>query len=61
MKKYLEDKFLLLRAALIGTPTLVILIIQAATYPITLHSYAQVNKVTSNHNVYITNECSAVL
>ena len=61
MKKYLEDKFLLLRAALIGTPTLVILIIQAATCPITLHSYAHINKVTSNHNECITNECSIIL
>ena len=51
MKKYLEDKFLLLRAALIATPILVMLIIQAVTYPITLHSYAQVNKVRLNHKV----------
>ena len=45
MQKYLDDKHLLLAVAVITMPALVVLIIQASTYPITLHSQTKVNKV----------------
>ena len=45
MQKYLDDRYLLLAVIIITTPALVVLIIQASTYPITLHSQTTINKV----------------
>ena len=45
MQKYLDDQYLLLGVGVITTPALVVLIVQASIYPITLHSRTKINKV----------------
>jgi len=44
-QKRLKDHYLLLAVGGIVTPAFAVLIIQASTYPITLHSNAKINKV----------------
>ncbi|XP_065917614.1 gamma-aminobutyric acid type B receptor subunit 1-like [Dysidea avara] len=43
-RKYLDDQYLLLGVGVITTPALVVLIVQASIYPITLHSRTKINK-----------------
>ena len=45
LQKFLEDKYLFMMVAAIVAPTLVILIVQVATFPLTLHTVAIVNEV----------------
>ena len=48
-QKHLNDEYLLLAVGIMVAPALVLLIVQASIYPVTLHKQATINKVRIIH------------
>ena len=55
----MEDKYLFMMVAVIVAPTLVILIVQVATFPLTLHTVTTVDEVCNQfcYNDHLTVVC----